>query len=148
MTENLSQNRPGRGSGTFLPRRLRKNEPDPDGSGIGSEQRTFARTTTLVLLAILTIAPVSGCGGYGEVSPAAYDCATALYAVCNRKAADKLAVVTEHIQRARAAGELSEQEVGWLEAIVRDAGQGDWESAARACRTMMEDQVGDRPSKS
>jgi hypothetical protein len=100
---------------------------------------TFMRTTASILLAT-TFVTVAGCG-YGEVSPCAYECATALYSICNRMAEDKLAAVTEHVAQAREAGQLSQQEAEWLEAIVNEAGRGDWQSAARACRAMMEDQV-------
>lgn len=91
---------------------------------------------------LLALASVTMCGcGYGPVSPCAYECASALYSICNRMANDKLATVAEHIQQAKSDGRLSQQEAAWLEAIVSDAGDGDWQSACNACRAIMKDQV-------
>ena len=84
---------------------------------------------------------VCGCG-YGEVSPAAYAYAKALYGVANRQAADRLDAVDEQIAAAEEAGELSPREAGWLGDIVDEARDGDWKDAAAAARRMMEDQVG------
>jgi hypothetical protein len=84
---------------------------------------------------------VPGCG-YGSVSKTAYDHATALYSIANRRAEDKLGQISEQIATARTRGELSEQEATWLEAIVDDARQGRWDAALDASRAMMEDQVG------
>lgn len=91
--------------------------------------------------ALLTIVTASGCGRYGNVNAAAYDSATALYSISNRKAEDKLPVMIEQIHAAKTAGDLSQQEAEWLEEIVGDARDGNWESAANASRRMMEEQV-------
>jgi hypothetical protein len=98
-------------------------------------------TTASVGALMLSLALVPGCG-YGKVSPAAYDHATALYSIANRRADDKLEEFSEHIAAARTQGAVSEQEAAWLESIVDDARQGQWEAAAKASREMMEDQVG------
>lgn len=100
------------------------------------------RAAASILAALLATATIPDCGGYGEVSPAAYDYATALYSITNRRAEDKLEAIGEQIKSARETGNLSQQEAEWLEAILSDARHGNWESAAKACRTMMEDQAG------
>lgn len=97
--------------------------------------------TASILASLLAIATIAGCGGYGEVSPVAYDYATALYAVSNRRAEDKLETISEQIKSAREIGDLSQQEAEWLEEILSDVRSGNWESAVKACRAMMEDQA-------
>ena len=72
---------------------------------------------------------IVGCGGYGEVSPTAYEYAKALYAITNRKAQDQLANVTHGIQTSLADGRLSDRESGWLIGIVREAEDGNWEAS-------------------
>ncbi len=93
------------------------------------------------MAATLMLSTTSGCAGYGAVSPAAYDYATALYSISNRKAEDRLEQIDEQMRLARQAGELSPQESEWLHEILADARNGQWESANSACRRMMEDQV-------
>lgn len=83
----------------------------------------------------------AGCGGYGEVSPAAYDIASALYSICNRRAGDKLEEINAMIDAAHASSELTEREASWLNAIVSDARDGDWALAAKKCRRIVADQV-------
>jgi hypothetical protein len=83
----------------------------------------------------------AGCGGYGEVSPAAYDFATALYSISNGRAADRLDEVNTLIEAARTRGELTANEASWLIAIVSDARSGDWAAAAKQSRRMIADQV-------
>jgi hypothetical protein len=94
---------------------------------------------TPLLAASLFLA--AGCGGYGEVSPAAYDIATALYSISNGRAADRLAEINTKIEAARASGDLTEQEASWLSAIVSDARNGDWAVAAKESRRILADQV-------
>jgi hypothetical protein len=83
---------------------------------------------------------VAGCG-YGEVSPAAYDFATALYSISNVRAGDRLNEVSGMIESARTSGRLSEKEATWLLEIVSDARSGDWETAAKKSRRIVADQV-------
>jgi hypothetical protein len=103
-------------------------------------RRHDRRLTITGFLALLGI-PAAGCAGYGDVSPAAYDYATALYAISNRQAADKLDAVTNQLAAAQAAGELAEHETEWLTDIVDEARAGDWQSANQHSRRMMEDQA-------
>jgi hypothetical protein len=83
---------------------------------------------------------VVGCG-YGEVSPAAYDFATALYSISNVRAGDRLNEVSTMIESARTSGKLTDKEATWLTEIVSDARSGDWETAAKKSRRIVADQV-------
>jgi hypothetical protein len=84
---------------------------------------------------------ISGCGGYGTISPTAYEYAKALYSITNRQAVEPLEPVRGQIEDASRSGELSRQEARWLLDIVDTAASGEWKSANRRCRAMMEDQV-------
>lgn len=97
------------------------------------------RTTYACLALALTLAV--GCGGYGEVSPVAYDYAMALYSLSNQKAADRVPAVAEQVEASHQAGDISDREARWLQGILSDAESGDWKSAAKQARRMMEDQV-------
>lgn len=92
--------------------------------------------------------------GYGKVSPAAYRCATALYGACMAEGAIRLNKVEEILRADQGLEETSElldgkhplntfaaREKRWLRAIVKEAREGNWKSAALSARQMMEDQV-------
>lgn len=83
----------------------------------------------------------AGCGGYGEVSPKAYEFAKALYSACSRRDGAGLAKIERLVAEAESAGELTSREAGRLADIAEDARGGDWQEAAAAARRMMEDQV-------
>ena len=89
---------------------------------------------------------VVGCGGYGEVSPTAYEYAKALYSLANRQAADRLDEVELQIDTALEAGEITDYEAGWLRDILEDARNEDWNAAQKAARRIMDDQVSMRPN--
>lgn len=101
------------------------------------------RTPAAPRLAALALATtlLGGCGGYGDVSPAAYDYATAIYSVANRESADAIDGLAEQVEAAAAAGEINSQEAQWLQDMLADARGGDWESARTAARRMLEDQI-------
>ena len=84
-----------------------------------------------------------GCRKYGDISPKAYEIAKALYSVCNRKDESGLDRITQLADEAATAGEISEDEQGYLLEIVATARAGDWESAMADARTMMSDQIVD-----
>lgn len=84
---------------------------------------------------------VPGCGGYGTVSPAAYDHAIALYQLCNLQRVEKLDAVAAQIETAHTSGKITDTEAEWLSAIVGDAREGNWEAAAREARKIVADQV-------
>ena len=95
----------------------------------------------LSLLATLLVVITPGCGGYGKVSPTAYDQAIALYSICNLRMEKKLDEMTTRIESAHTSGELTDDEASWLGAIVSDARQGNWEDAASAARRVVSDQA-------
>jgi hypothetical protein len=93
--------------------------------------------------AALVLAVTTGCGGYGPVSKSAYDYATALYSATNGKSAAKVDEIDRRVQAARGAGELTPDEADMLAAIIADARGGEWQTAAAACRAVMEAQAGE-----
>jgi hypothetical protein len=99
------------------------------------------RTTLAAVLAFSAMLPLTGCGGYGEVSPQAYAHAQSLYTVCNQKNSELLERVARNIATAQQAGELKGEEVDWLGAIVEDARAGEWQAACKSCRSLLSDQV-------
>jgi hypothetical protein len=82
----------------------------------------------------------SGCG-YPEVGPKAYEISKALYSTCNLKRENDLDRVSEIIEQAASASEISESESEWLMAIVAQAKAGDWAAAEQEVRSILEDQT-------
>lgn len=95
------------------------------------------RKVTIGALLLLTV----GCGGYGEVSPTAYEYAKALYAISNRQASANLDGVEQQIDQAESVEQLTTQEAAWLTDIIADCRAGEWQTAQKAARRMMQDQV-------
>ena len=93
------------------------------------------------VLLVAGLGMVLGCGHYDEVSPLAYEYGKALFSICNRKAEAQLAPIAAQIAKSATAGELSSQEARWLEAIIQQATEGDWESARGESRRLLEDQA-------
>lgn len=89
----------------------------------------------------LVLAFTTGCGGYGEVSPAAYDHAVALYGLSQRQTEAGLAKVETSISESLQRGALTDREAKWLRAIVDRARGGDWTAARGQARRLMQDQV-------
>lgn len=79
--------------------------------------------------------------GYGEVNAKTYDYAKALYSICNRRAEPGLDKIESMIARSVDAGEISATEAEWLNDIIAQARQGEWEVAAKNSRRMLADQV-------
>lgn len=103
----------------------------PEGSLI------LALSCALLALAVL----VPGCGGYGEVSPLAYEYAKALYSICNRRDAERLDVLREKVASSLEKQEITDQESKWLADLIAQAESGQWKSAEAEARRLMEDQV-------
>ena len=91
-------------------------------------------------LLVMLLPLLSGCG-YGEISPTAYQYAKGLYAICNRRAADRLESVRQDIESARNDGEISHHEADWLLEIIADGQQQRWDAGAHAAREIMEAQI-------
>lgn len=99
-----------------------------------------------ILGVILIGAAIMFCSsqGYGKVSPRAYEVSTALYGACLAKSDARLESIEgllDEDAEAEDASTVSEDERRWLESMIRTARDGDWESAAKSARRMMEDQV-------
>ncbi|MCA9074724.1 MAG: hypothetical protein KDA93_06810 [Planctomycetaceae bacterium] len=93
------------------------------------------------LLAVVLAFCLIGCG-YPEVSPKSYELATALYSACNRRSEEHLAKVSDLMETHAKSGDITNREFEWLQAIVEQAEEGDWEAAASEARQIMNDQVG------
>ncbi len=90
---------------------------------------------------LLAVSLCLGCGGYPEISPAAYQYAKALYSVANRQRSEKLDAVSHQISESQRDGKITEREAEWLRRIIDDARQGEWQTAQQVARQMMDDQV-------
>ena len=100
---------------------------------------SFVRCALLVCLVL-----IAGCRGYGEVSEKAYEYAQALYSICNRQDKGRLEGLAELVQASVDESEVSSQEAAWLGAIIDEAREGEWKSASKRARRLMEDQVDGR----
>ena len=78
---------------------------------------------------------------YGEVSERSYQYATALFSACNQKEAARLHKISEMVGASVRTGEISQQEAGWLQAIIELGLSGSWDAASREVRQLMEDQL-------
>lgn len=113
----------------------------PTGLPQGTSVRTSpgSLSSGIVLMACLLLC--TGCGRYGELSPLGYEYARAMHSLARRKQAEKLDSIAEQISAARSTGSLSEQEVAWLEPILKAAKAGRWSRAVTDSRALMEAQV-------
>ena len=95
------------------------------------------------LLVIVTIGIYLSTGrGYGKVSDRSYKVATALYGACLSKNEARLEKISQLIVDDEGTEEpIPSHERVWLETIVEQAQDGNWESAAKSSKRMMEDQV-------
>ena len=78
--------------------------------------------------------------GYGEVSPLTYEYSKALYSACLNKNEEHLSKVDE-LLASNNATDLPVKERQWINALVAEARDGDWQAAAKKARQIMEDQV-------
>lgn len=78
---------------------------------------------------------------YGEISPRAYDYAMALFSACNQKKVDKVNEIGVLIEQDAQKGQLASRETRWLQAIITQASNGNWDRANREIRSIMEDQI-------
>lgn len=93
------------------------------------------------LVGVVLVVCLIGCG-HPEVSPKSYELATALYSACNRRSEEHLAKVSDLMESHAKSGDITNRELEWLQAIVDQAEEGDWEAAASDARQIMKDQVG------
>lgn len=99
------------------------------------------RTAGYRLLAFGLLAAVVGCGGYGQVSPAAYEHAKSLYTLSNMRAVASLEGVEAGIEADLESQQITEREAAWLRDICQDCRAGKWREAQAAAREIMDDQV-------
>ena len=75
---------------------------------------------------------VAGCG-YPAAQPVNFEIITSLRTACSARNTEWLVANEEKIEARRAAGEMSDDEYETFAAIVRQARDGDWAKAERAC---------------
>lgn len=78
--------------------------------------------------------------GYGKVSPKTYEFSTAIYSACLKKSDEHLDKIVELLDSTDES-QLPQHERKWLEAIIADAQNQNWEPAAKKAKRMMNDQV-------
>ncbi|MDZ4657949.1 MAG: hypothetical protein SH868_10275 [Bythopirellula sp.] len=95
----------------------------------------------ILVLCLLAGYFLVGRRGYGEVSDKTYEIASAMYSVCNRQDATKLASIGELVKSAESESNVTTAEADFLREILQLAEQGDWAAATTEARRLMEDQV-------
>ena len=90
----------------------------------------------MVLALVLT-----GCGGYPEVSPAAFELAKAVNSLCNARNAEQIPAAHAIITEKHTAGEITDEEQEMLNDILDLAAGGQWERAERNARRLLADQT-------
>ncbi len=104
-----------------------------------------ARKSASLLILFLTIS-FSAFGlwylnqGYGKVSALTYEYSKALYSACLSRNETHLTKVEEMLSQDD-INAIPSNERAWIEAIIADARNGQWTTAANQARRMMEDQV-------
>ena len=95
----------------------------------------------LMVMVVIGIYLTTG-RGYGKVTDRSYKVATALYGACLSKSDARLEKISLLIIDDESTEEpIPSHERAWLTAIVEQAQDGKWESAAKSSKRMMEDQV-------
>ncbi|MGI9496459.1 MAG: hypothetical protein ACR2NK_10425 [Mariniblastus sp.] len=102
------------------------------------------RNFSVVLIPTMLLVLVAGYlwvnRGYGEVSPETYQFSKALYSACLKKSDEHLDMVDKLLGESDDLSLPSNERI-WIEKIINLARSGDWESAAKKAKRMMEDQV-------
>ena len=103
-------------------------------------RRNFSVVIFSVLLLVLVAGYLSVTRGYGEVSPETYQFSKALYSACLKKSDEHLAKVEELLDESDDLSLPSNERI-WIDKIIKLARSGDWKSAAKKAKRMMEDQL-------
>ncbi len=102
------------------------------------------RSTGIVAIVVIALAILAAVAwfnqGYGEVSSKTYELSTALYTACMNRSEVHLSKV-EELLGTEANESIPSGERQWLQQIIDRARSGDWETAAKSARQIMEDQV-------
>lgn len=99
------------------------------------QQQCLPRYAWFWLLCLL-VPLTSGCG-YPRVSPEAFELAKAVDNLCNLRDATQLPRAREIIIERHEAGDISNQELGWLSTILDQAEAGNWEAAMQSSRKLL-----------
>ena len=75
--------------------------------------------------------------GYGPVSKDSYELVTAVHNACVTRDVGRVEMLSEMIAKA----EIDSRERKWLNQIIIQAENGDWNSARKASRSLLEKQV-------
>lgn len=96
-----------------------------------------------VLLVAIGIGCLSaqGCGRYDVLSDEAYQLTKSALLACQSKSEERLGKVEALIEEYRAKSSLSDQELRWLDRVVKLGNDGQWEQGAAMARKIMKDQV-------
>lgn len=108
----------------------------------------MAGSTKVAMAGGLLLFLLAGCSASGELSPIAYDCAKALFSICNRRDVAALDKVRVQIEDSQAAGSISSTEAGQLRSIVAAAEGGNWEAGLNRSRRLLEGQQSRTPKSS
>ena len=97
----------------------------------------------LVLMAAVGIGCLAaqGCGRYDGLSDEAYQLTKSALMACQSKSEERLGKVEELIEEHRANSSLSQQELRWLDRVVKLGNDGQWAKGAAMARKMMKDQI-------
>ncbi|MEM0924907.1 MAG: hypothetical protein AAGJ83_02610 [Planctomycetota bacterium] len=76
-----------------------------------------------------------------SLDPGGYEIAMALYRVCNQRSDVGLDQLEIKLREYELASGPNQEQASELRAIVSEARDGNWESALRSCRKLLEDQV-------
>jgi len=99
-----------------------------------------------ILLAVLAIVCIGLAyylfsGSYGETSERGYNHAMTLISACNLKDLERVLRIQSTIAADVQSQSIAPAEARWLNAIVDHALSGDWETASRQVRKLMNAQV-------
>ena len=100
------------------------------------------RFSLFALALVAVLAATVGCMRYGRTTDEGYKYATALYSVCNLEDSERLSRLRTMVEADRESESISAKEARWIEGVMEDAESGDWETAKRKSRKLMEDQLG------
>lgn len=99
-----------------------------------------ALCTAIGLLLIPFLIITQGCG-YGEVNPHTTEYAKAIYSIANLQKSERITLAREQIEKDVTEGKLPSAEAKLLYDMLDKAEAGNWESAMKDSRAMMEAQI-------
>ena len=100
--------------------------------------KIFKSAIYLLLIPMLIL--TQGCG-YSEVSPLTTEYAKAIYSIANLQKSDRISSAREQIETDVTKGKLPANEAELLYDMLDKAEAGNWESAMKDSRALMEAQI-------